>query len=134
MKSEQNIFFTVWIMCYTTNETAPMGIKKWMLSSLPSDIEKMPEFISFISRSDFSVMDGYRESWDYINNELHSLERHTNFGLCLVPGGRKIHEARFYRVGRCCNMAGKHLAESVERGTLCALQGISLSRIVEIVG
>lgn len=23
------------------------------------------------------------DSWDYIKQEKHSLERHTNFGLCL---------------------------------------------------
>ena len=43
---------------------------------------KIPEFISFITESGFSVMNGYAESWDYIKQDLHSLERHTNFGLC----------------------------------------------------
>ncbi|MBQ3182181.1 MAG: hypothetical protein IJB57_00795 [Clostridia bacterium] len=44
--------------------------------------DKIYEFISFITESDFSVMNGYTESWDYIKQDLHSLERHTNFGLC----------------------------------------------------
>ena len=39
-------------------------------------------FLQFICESDFSVMTGYKESWEYIQDGLHSLERHTNFGLC----------------------------------------------------
>ncbi len=39
-------------------------------------------FISFISASDFSVMNGYKESWEYIDKGLNSLARHTNLGLC----------------------------------------------------
>lgn len=44
--------------------------------------DKIPEFLSFISKSEFSVMNGYKESWDYIKQDLHSLERHTNLGIC----------------------------------------------------
>ena len=44
--------------------------------------EDIPGFIKFISESDFSVMDSYSQSWQYIREELHSLERHSNFGLC----------------------------------------------------
>jgi len=44
--------------------------------------EHIPEFIQFISESDFSVMNGYDESWEYIKKDLHSLERHSNLGLC----------------------------------------------------
>lgn len=44
--------------------------------------DKVPEFLTFISDSDFSVLTGYKESWDYIKKDLHSLERHTNLGLC----------------------------------------------------
>lgn len=43
---------------------------------------KLDEFIEYISESSFAVMTGYRESWKYIKEDLHSLERHTNFGLC----------------------------------------------------
>lgn len=44
--------------------------------------DDIPAFMKFISESDFSVMNGYAGSWEYIRGELHSLERHTNFGLC----------------------------------------------------
>lgn len=44
---------------------------------------KISEFLTFISESDFAVVEGYRESWDYIRRDLHSLERHTNIALCL---------------------------------------------------
>lgn len=46
--------------------------------------DKTDEFLRFISDSDFSVTTGYKESWDYIKRDLHSLERHTNLGLCFV--------------------------------------------------
>lgn len=42
----------------------------------------IPAFWTFISSSDFSVLSGYKQSWDYIKIDLHSLERHSNFGLC----------------------------------------------------
>lgn len=44
--------------------------------------EDISGFIRFISESDFSVMNGYLQSWQYIGEGLHSLERHSNFGLC----------------------------------------------------
>ena len=44
--------------------------------------DKLPEFLDYISKSDFSVVNGYRESWDFIKQYLHSLERYTNLGLC----------------------------------------------------
>lgn len=44
--------------------------------------ENIHEFLSFISQSDFSVKMPYKESWDFIKQGLHSLERHTNFGIC----------------------------------------------------
>lgn len=44
--------------------------------------DDIPAFLRFISRSEFSVMDEYIASWQYIKEELHSLERHTNLGLC----------------------------------------------------
>lgn len=40
------------------------------------------EFLEFICDSDFSVKKNYRESWDFIKLELHSLERYSNLGLC----------------------------------------------------
>ncbi len=42
----------------------------------------IPGFINYISESEFSVVDNYPQSWQYIREGLHSLERHTNFGLC----------------------------------------------------
>lgn len=46
--------------------------------------DDMPSFIQFICNSDFSVIDGYLPSWIYIKNNLRSLERHTNLGLCFL--------------------------------------------------
>ena len=46
--------------------------------------DHIEEFLTFISDSDFSRMDGYKESWDFIKTDLHSLERHTNLGLCFA--------------------------------------------------
>lgn len=43
---------------------------------------KIPDAISFISNSDFSVKGNYPETWKYIATDLHSLERNTNLGLC----------------------------------------------------
>ena len=42
----------------------------------------LPAFIEYISESDFAVKKDYKESWEYIKEERHSLERHTNLGLC----------------------------------------------------
>ena len=39
-------------------------------------------FKHFISDSDFSVMNGYKESWEFIKSDTESLNRHTNLGLC----------------------------------------------------
>lgn len=39
-------------------------------------------FLKYISDSDFSRMEGYKESWAFIKKECHSLERYTNLGLC----------------------------------------------------
>lgn len=41
------------------------------------------KFIKFITESPFSVSDDYRKSWEFIIEGLHSLERHTNLGICL---------------------------------------------------
>lgn len=50
----------------------------------------IPGFIKFISKSDFSVMDGYSQSWQFIREGLHSLERHSNFGLCFQPESNTV--------------------------------------------
>ncbi|MDO4338340.1 MAG: hypothetical protein Q4C91_09665 [Eubacteriales bacterium] len=44
--------------------------------------DHLDDFLTFISDSDFSVYDDFRESWEYIKTEKHSLERHTNLGIC----------------------------------------------------
>lgn len=39
------------------------------------------EFLTFLCNSKFSVCTSYLESWKFIREELHSLERYTNLGL-----------------------------------------------------
>lgn len=41
-------------------------------------------FIKFISESIFSQCTDYKESWDYIKQDNHSLERNSNLGLCFM--------------------------------------------------
>lgn len=45
---------------------------------------KVPDFVRFISQSDFSVHGRYSDTWQYIRSGLNSLERHTNLGLCFA--------------------------------------------------
>lgn len=40
-------------------------------------------FIDFISESDFSKCGDYLESWRFIKESKHSLERYTNLGICI---------------------------------------------------
>ncbi|MGN0013247.1 MAG: hypothetical protein ACI37J_08100 [Candidatus Bruticola sp.] len=40
------------------------------------------EFKHFMLDSDFSVVAGYKESWELIKSGIESLQRHTNVGLC----------------------------------------------------
>lgn len=49
----------------------------------------LPGFIEYITNSDFSVSNDFKESWEYIKEGLHSLERHTNFGICFKEIGVK---------------------------------------------
>ncbi len=42
------------------------------------------EFVQFISESAFSVGGTYQESWAFIKVGKHSLERHTNLGICIA--------------------------------------------------
>ena len=46
--------------------------------------DDLPGFLAFIGESDFSVVDDYKGTWAYIRQDLHSLERHTNFGLSFL--------------------------------------------------
>jgi hypothetical protein len=43
----------------------------------------IPEFVTFISESSFSVGGSYLQSWSFIKEDKHSLERHTNLGICI---------------------------------------------------
>ena len=43
----------------------------------------IPGFLKYMKESDFSVGSDYKESWRYITEGRHSLERHTNFCVCL---------------------------------------------------
>lgn len=43
--------------------------------------DRIPEFVKFISESEFSVTGDYMKTWEYIREDVHSLERHTNLGL-----------------------------------------------------
>ncbi|MCR4819161.1 MAG: hypothetical protein K5841_09430 [Fretibacterium sp.] len=47
--------------------------------------DNVPGFVSFIADSDFSVPGTYLESWTFIKQDKHSLERYTNLGICLRP-------------------------------------------------
>lgn len=47
-------------------------------------------FVKFIAESDFSVSSNYVESWNYIKQDVHSLERHTNLGLCLTSAAEAV--------------------------------------------
>ena len=44
----------------------------------------IPDFVKFMSESDFSVGGTYLESWSFIKEAKHSLERHTNLGICIA--------------------------------------------------
>lgn len=47
--------------------------------------DDVPAFVTYLADSDFSVSGTYLDTWAFIKKEKHSLERHTNLGLCLRP-------------------------------------------------
>lgn len=47
--------------------------------------DDVPSFVSFIADSDFSVSGDYLDTWAFIKQDKHSLERYTNLGICLRP-------------------------------------------------
>lgn len=47
--------------------------------------DDVPGFVSFISDSDFSVSGEYLDTWTFIKQDKHSLDRYTNLGICLRP-------------------------------------------------
>lgn len=44
--------------------------------------DDIPAFLTFIRESGFAVVDDYISSWSFIQQELHSLERYSNVGIC----------------------------------------------------
>lgn len=40
-------------------------------------------FIKFICDSYFSVINNYKDSWQHIKNGMNSVERYSNFGICI---------------------------------------------------
>lgn len=44
---------------------------------------KAEEFEEFICKSSFSVIGDYKGSWDYIEKDLNSVNRHTNLSICI---------------------------------------------------
>lgn len=46
--------------------------------------DDIPAFLRFISSSEFSVVGDYTQSWQFIKEDIHSLERHTNLGICFT--------------------------------------------------
>ena len=54
--------------------------------------DKVPEFMKFISESDFSVTGDYRESWSFIQQDLNSLHRYTNIAIGLPVLQKKAEE------------------------------------------
>lgn len=48
-------------------------------------IDIIDDFISFLCNSDFSRCDSYEDSWKFIKDDKHSLERYSNLGLCFLP-------------------------------------------------
>ncbi|GEM_PF-73046 len=49
----------------------------------------IPDFVQFIVESSFSIGLPYLQSWAFIKEEKHSLERHTNFGLCIAKASER---------------------------------------------
>lgn len=41
-------------------------------------------FVQLLCHSSFLVNGDYRESWIYIENEMNSIERFTNLGICIM--------------------------------------------------
>ncbi|WP_321004643.1 hypothetical protein [Eisenbergiella porci] len=44
---------------------------------------KVVEFVEFICKSSFSVTGDYKESWNYIEKDLNSVNRYTNLCICI---------------------------------------------------
>ena len=44
--------------------------------------DHLDDFLAFITDSEFSVCEDFKISWQFIKEDCHSLERHTNLGIC----------------------------------------------------
>ncbi|SFU82338.1 hypothetical protein SAMN04487886_11922 [Clostridium sp. DSM 8431] len=44
-------------------------------------IENPSEFVNFMTESDFSVKGEYKDTWDFIKQDINSICRYSNFGL-----------------------------------------------------
>lgn len=63
---------------------APREDKEALADAFSDSYEgREADFLDFITNSDFAVSGNYRETWDFIQNDLHSLGRHTNFCVYL---------------------------------------------------
>ena len=52
----------------------------------------VPGFVSYIADSDFAVPGTYLETWNFIKQDKHSLERYTNLGICLHAANKTNEE------------------------------------------
>ena len=50
----------------------------------------MDGFVNLICVSEVAVGGGYKESWEYIENGMNSIERHTNLGICIKEEMRSV--------------------------------------------
>ncbi len=49
----------------------------------------LEDFIKFINQPEIKVSDKYEESWNFIREGRHSLERHSNINICFTAGNRE---------------------------------------------
>ena len=45
--------------------------------------KNVKDFLKFMCNSTFSVKGDFKESWKFIEKDMHSIERHTNLTICL---------------------------------------------------
>lgn len=45
--------------------------------------KNVEDFLKFMCNSTFSVKGDFKESWKFIEKDMHSIERHTNLPICL---------------------------------------------------
>lgn len=45
--------------------------------------KKVEDFLEFMCNSTFSVKGDFKESWKFIEKDMHSIERYTNLPICL---------------------------------------------------